>query len=96
MLRIYIEMHIRALFEYILFKGITIKGWNIKAYIKLLKDSIYNIESIKAQNIIAIQLLNWKKEGEIALLEKGNEIQKAEQEKQKLIRDGFIYGFLEC
>lgn len=58
------------------------------------KDSIVNIESIEAQNRLLFDFEITKKEQEIELLIKDNEIQMAKEERQNLIKNGFIYGFL--
>ena len=77
-----------------LIQGNYRKGNEYQSLLQAVKDSIYNIESMKAQNRLLFNYEIEKKEGEIALLEKDNEIQKAKEEKQKLIRNGFVLGFL--
>jgi adenylate cyclase len=57
-------------------------------------DSLQNMESVRAQNKLLFDYEITKKEQEIALLIKDNEIQRAQEEKQKLIKNGFIYGFI--
>ncbi len=74
--------------------GNTRKALEYQILVQAVKDSIHNIESTKEQNRLLFNYAIEKKEGEIALLEKDNEIQKAKEEKQKLIRNGFIFGFL--
>lgn len=70
------------------------KALEYQTLLQTVKDSIYNIESAKAQNRLLFNYEIEKKEGEIALLNKENELQKAKEEKQKLIRNGFVYAFL--
>jgi class 3 adenylate cyclase len=72
----------------------SIKVLEYQNLVQNVKDSIYNIESAKAQNRLLFNYEIEKKEGEIALLNKENELQKAQEEKQKLIRNGFVYAFL--
>ena len=75
-------------------QGNNNKGSEYQSLHLAVKDSIYNIESAQAQSRLLFDYEIEKKEGEIALLEKDNEIQKAKEEKQILIRNGFVYGFL--
>ncbi len=75
-------------------EGNNSKGSEYQSLYEAVKDSIYNIESLKEQNRLLFNYEIEKKEGEIALLEKDNEIQKAKEEKQKLLRNGFVIGFL--
>ena len=75
-------------------QGNSNKGYEYQNLHQAVKDSMYNIESIQAQNRLLFNYEIEKKEVAIALLEKDNEIQKAKEEKQKLIRNGFIFGFL--
>ena len=74
--------------------GNNTKGAEYKVLHEAVQDSIFNIESIQAQNRLFFNYEIEKKEGEIALLEKDNEIQKAKEEKQKLLRNVFVIGFL--
>jgi class 3 adenylate cyclase len=77
-----------------LIQGNNSKIQEYQSLLQAVKDSIYNIESAKAQNRLLFNYEIEKKEGEIALLNKENELQKAKEEKQKLIRNGFVLGFL--
>ena len=75
-------------------KGNNVKGNEYRSLNEAVKDSIFSLESAKAQNRLLFNYEIEKKEGTIALLEKDNEIQKAKEEKQKFIKNGFVYGFL--
>lgn len=75
-------------------QGNNSKSWEYQSLLQAVKDSLYSIESAKAQNRLLFNYEIEKKEGEIALLQKDYEIQKAREEKQKLILNGFLYGFL--
>jgi len=77
-----------------LIQGNSSKSWEYQSLLQAVKDSLYSIESTKAQNRLLFNYEIEKKEGEITLLEKDKEIQKANEEKQKLIKNGFVYGFL--
>ena len=75
-------------------QGNNSKGYEYQSLHLAVKDSIYSMESLKSENRLLFNYEIEKKEGEIALLEKDNEIQKAKEEKQKLLRNGFVGGFL--
>lgn len=71
-------------------QGNNSKGIEYQGLIQAVKDSIFNIESAKAQNALLFNYEIEKKEGEIALLEKDSEIQKAKEEKQKYVLYGTV------
>ena len=58
-----------------------------------IKDSIYNIDTDKKLQGIQFTFDLAKKEGQINLLTKDQEIQKQEIHRQKLVRNGFVGGF---
>ncbi len=58
-----------------------------------IKDTLYNIETDKKLGSLQFDFDIQKKEGEIHLLEKDQEIKKKEISKQKLVKNGFIGGF---
>jgi len=75
-------------------QGNKSKGYEYQSLHLAVKDSINSVESLKAENRLLFKYEIEKKEGEIDFLEKENEIQKAKEERQKLIRNIFIYGFI--
>jgi adenylate cyclase len=59
-----------------------------------VKDSIYNINTDKKLGTLQFGFDLEKKEGEISLLNKNKEIQRREIQRQKIVKTGFIGGFL--
>ncbi len=59
-----------------------------------VKDSIYNINTDKKLGTLQFGFDLEKKEGEISLLNKNKEIQQQEIRRQKIVKTGFIGGFL--
>jgi adenylate cyclase len=59
-----------------------------------VKDSIYNINTDKKLGTLQFGFDLEKKEGEISLLNKNKEIQRREIQRQKIVKIGFIGGFL--
>ncbi len=59
-----------------------------------VKDSIYNINTDKKLGTLQFGFDLEKKEGEISLLNKNKEIQRREIQRQKIVKYGFIGGFL--
>ncbi len=64
-----------------------------KAY-AVMKDSVLNADKAKAVAALQIQYDTEKKEQQIILLGKDKEVQAKEIQKQKLVRNGFVGGFL--
>jgi adenylate cyclase len=60
----------------------------------IVKDSIYNINTDKKLGTLQFGFDLEKKEGEISLLNKNKEIQRREIQRQKIVKYGFIGGFL--
>ncbi len=59
-----------------------------------VKDTIYNINTDKKLGTLQFGFDLEKKEGEISLLNKNKEIQRREIQRQKIVKYGFIGGFL--
>ncbi len=59
-----------------------------------IKDTIYNINTDKKLGTLQFGFDLEKKEGEISLLNKNKEIQRREIQRQKMVKYGFIGGFL--
>jgi adenylate cyclase len=59
-----------------------------------IKDTIYNINTDKKLGTLQFGFDLEKKEGEISLLNKNKEIQRREIQRQKIVKYGFIGGFL--
>ncbi len=59
-----------------------------------VKDTIYNINTDKKLGTLQFGFDLEKKEGEISLLNKNKEIQRREIQRQKMVKYGFIGGFL--
>ncbi len=59
----------------------------------IIKDSILNKESSQSVANLQIQYETEKKEQQITLLNKDNELQTKELDKQKLVRNSFVAGF---
>jgi adenylate cyclase len=59
-----------------------------------IKDTIYNINTDKKLGTLQFGFDLEKKEGEISLLNKNKEIQRREIQRQKIVKTGFIGGFL--
>jgi adenylate cyclase len=59
-----------------------------------VKDTIYNINTDKKLGTLQFGFDLEKKEGEISLLNKNKEIQQQEIRRQKIVKTGFIGGFL--
>ncbi len=59
-----------------------------------IKDTIYNINTDKKLGTLQFTFDLEKKEGEISILNKNKEIQRREIERQKIVKYGFIGGFL--
>jgi adenylate cyclase len=59
-----------------------------------VKDTIYNINTDKKLGTLQFGFDLEKKEGEISLLNKNKEIQRREIQRQKIVKTGFIGGFL--
>lgn len=59
----------------------------------LLLKTVFSIESAQSVANLQIQYETEKKEQQITLLNKDNELQTKELDKQKLVRNGFVAGF---
>jgi adenylate cyclase len=59
-----------------------------------IKDTIYNINTDKKLGTLQFGFDLEKKEGEISLLNKNKEIQRREIQRQKIVKYGFVGGFL--
>jgi adenylate cyclase len=59
-----------------------------------IKDTIYNINTDKKLGTLQFGFDLEKKEGEISILNKNKEIQRREIQRQKIVKYGFIGGFL--
>jgi adenylate cyclase len=59
-----------------------------------VKDTIYNINTDKKLGTLQFGFDLEKKEGEISILNKNKEIQRREIQRQKIVKYGFIGGFL--